>query len=77
MRKYLDSLYLLGCWLAACCLCLICLLVVSQVTLNLIDRLSMLLTGSAIGLVDGLGDMLGIVGHAAQINAIGSEFDRF
>lgn len=50
MRKYLDALYLLGCWLAAFCLCLICLLVVSEVALNLIDRISMLITGSAIGL---------------------------
>lgn len=67
MRKYLDALYLLGCWLAACCLCLICLLVVSQVSLNLIDRLSMLITGSAIGLtIPSYADFTGFLLAAAS-----------
>jgi TRAP-type C4-dicarboxylate transport system permease small subunit len=67
MRKFLDGLYLLGCWLAACCLCLICLLVVSQVALNLIDRLSMLITGSAIGLtIPSYADFTGFLLAAAS-----------
>jgi TRAP-type C4-dicarboxylate transport system permease small subunit len=67
MRKCLDGLYLLGCWLAACCLCLICLLVVSQVALNLLDRLSMLFTGSAIGLtIPSYADFTGFLLAAAS-----------
>ncbi len=50
MRKWLDALYKGSCWLAAGFLAAICLLVVCQVSLNLLDRLSSLLTGSAIGL---------------------------
>ncbi len=67
MRKYLDGLYLLGCWLAAGCLCLICLLVVSQVALNLVDRVSMLIRGSAIGLtIPSYADFTGFLLAAAS-----------
>ncbi len=50
VRKILDRLYLVSGWLGAGFIALICLLVVVQVTLNLVDRLSTVLTGSAIGL---------------------------
>jgi TRAP-type C4-dicarboxylate transport system permease small subunit len=50
MRRFLDRLYLVSGWAGAVCIALICLLVVSQVFLNLLDRLSSLITGSAIGL---------------------------
>jgi len=75
MRKYLDGLYLLGCWLAACCLCLICLLVVSQVALNLLDRLSMLLAGSAIGLtIPSYADFTGFLLAAASFLSLAYTF---
>ncbi|WP_163337330.1 TRAP transporter small permease [Desulfopila sp. IMCC35008] len=50
VRKILDRLYLVSGWVGAGFIALICLLVVMQVTLNLVDRLSTVLTGSAIGL---------------------------
>ena len=50
MRKFLDSLYLASGWIAAFFIGAICALVVAQVCLNLIDRISGLLTGTAIGL---------------------------
>jgi len=50
LRKILNGLYLASGWLAAVFLAAICLLVVCQVCLNLIDRLSTLITGTAIGL---------------------------
>lgn len=50
MRNYLEKLYKASCWVGASCIALICLLVVCQVFLNLLDRISTLLTGSAIGL---------------------------
>ncbi len=46
MRRWLDVLYKASCWLGAGCIALICLLVVCQVLLNLLDRLSTILTGS-------------------------------
>lgn len=50
VRKILDRLYLVSGWLGAGFIALICLLVVVQVTLNLVDRVSTVITGSAIGL---------------------------
>ena len=50
MRRILDTLYLTSGWLAAAFIAAICGLVVIQVTLNLIDRISTLATGTAIGL---------------------------
>lgn len=50
VRKILDRLYLVSGWMGAGFIALICLLVVVQVTLNLVDRFSTVLTGSAIGL---------------------------
>lgn len=50
MRTFLNRLYLWSGWCGAGFIAAICLLVVSQVALNLIDRVSTLLTGSAIGL---------------------------
>lgn len=50
IRKKLDSLYNAGGYLAAFFLVTICLLVVVQVSFNCIDRLSTLITGTAIGL---------------------------
>lgn len=50
MRQYLDRLYLWSGWIAAFFIAAIAALVLAQVTLNLIDRISSLITGSAIGL---------------------------
>ena len=50
MRTLLDRLYLSSGWAAACCIAAIGTLVVVQVGCNLIDRVSGLLTGTAIGL---------------------------
>lgn len=50
MRKALNALYLGSGWLAAAFLFIICLLVICQVILNLIDRVSALVTGTAVGL---------------------------
>lgn len=50
VRRYLDRLYMVSGWLGAIFIGMICLLVVVQVSLNLVDRLSTLITGTAIGL---------------------------
>lgn len=50
IRGWLNRLYNISGWMAAACIAMICLLVVSQVVLNLVDRLSGLITGTAIGL---------------------------
>jgi len=50
MRKFLDGLYLASGWLAGFFIAAICILVVSQVCLNLVDRVAGLLRGTAIGL---------------------------
>ena len=51
MRKFLDFLYDASGALAAAFLCAICLIVLAQVGLNLLDKISELVTGEAIGLV--------------------------
>jgi len=67
MRRWLDILYKASGWLGACCIALICLLVVCQVLLNLIDRLSTLLTGSAVGLtIPSYADFTGFLLAAAS-----------
>lgn len=50
MRRYLNSLYYWSGWVAAFFIAAICALVFAQVMLNLIDRISSLMTGQAIGL---------------------------
>ncbi len=71
MRKWLDSLYLAAGWLAAGCIGGICLLVVCQVLLNLIDRISTLLLGSAIGLtIPSYSDFTGFLLAAASFFAL-------
>lgn len=67
MRRWLDVLYKSCFWLGAGSIALICLLVVCQVLLNLIDRLSTLLTGSAIGLtIPSYADFTGFLLAAAS-----------
>lgn len=67
MRKWLDILYRTSCWFGAACIGLICLLVICQVMLNLADRLSTLLTGSAIGLtIPSYADFTGFLLAAAS-----------
>ena len=67
MRRWLDILYTASGWLGAGCIAMICLLVVCQVLLNLIDRLSTLLTGSAIGLtIPSYADFTGFLLAAAS-----------
>lgn len=67
MRRWLDILYKASCWVGAACIGMICLLVVCQVLLNLLDRLSTLLTGSAIGLtIPSYADFTGFLLAAAS-----------
>ncbi len=67
MRRWLDTLYKASGWLGASCIAMICLLVISQVLLNLLDRLSTLLTGSAIGLtIPSYADFTGFLLAAAS-----------
>lgn len=67
MRKLLDRVYATSCWLGAGSIAFICLLVVCQVLLNLVDRLSTLLTGSAIGLtIPSYADFTGFLLAAAS-----------
>ncbi len=67
MRSLLDRLYKASCWFGAGSIGLICLLVICQVLLNLIDRLSTLLTGSAIGLtIPSYADFTGFLLAAAS-----------
>ena len=71
MRRWLDVLYKASCWLGAGCIAMICLLVVCQVLLNLLDRLSTLLTGSAIGLtIPSYSDFTGFLLAAASFLAL-------
>ncbi len=71
MRRWLDGLYTTSGWLAAGCIALICLLVICQVMLNLADRISTLLTGSAIGLtIPSYADFTGFLLAAASFLAL-------
>ncbi|WP_457575155.1 TRAP transporter small permease [Desulfomarina sp.] len=67
MRHLLDKLYKGSCWLAASCIAAIALLVVCQVFLNLLDKLSILFTGTAIGLtIPSYADFTGFLLAAAS-----------
>lgn len=71
LRRNLDRLYHWSCWLAAGFIAAICLLVVCQVSLNLVDRLSSKLTGSAIGLtIPSYADFTGFFLAAASFLAL-------
>ena len=71
MRKFLDSLYLASGWTAAFFIGAICTLVVAQVCLNLIDRVSGLVTGTAIGLtIPSYADFTGFFLAAASFLAL-------
>ena len=71
MRKLLDSLYLASGWAAAFFIGAICSLVVAQVCLNLIDRISGLITGTAIGLtIPSYADFTGFFLAAASFLAL-------
>ena len=71
LRLALDRLYLVSGWLAATFIALIGLLVLCQVLLNAIDRLSSLLTGSAIGLtIPSYADFTGFFLAAASFLAM-------
>lgn len=71
MRRCLDLLYKASCWFGACCIGAICLLVVCQVMLNLTDRISTLLTGSAIGLtIPSYADFTGFLLAAASFMSL-------
>lgn len=71
LRRSLNRLYLWSGWCGAAFIAAICLLVVCQVTLNLIDRLSTLLTGSAIGLtIPSYADFTGFFLAAASFLAL-------
>ena len=71
MRRWLDKVYKTSGWLAAGCIALICLLVVVQVFMNLLDRLSALVSGSAIGLtIPSYADFTGFLLAAASFLAL-------
>jgi TRAP-type C4-dicarboxylate transport system permease small subunit len=71
MRKLLDALYLASGWAAAFFIGAICSLVVGQVCLNLIDRISSLITGTAIGLtIPSYADFTGFFLAAASFLAL-------
>ena len=71
LRRVLEHLYLGSGWLAAAFIAMIFLLVLSQVTLNAIDRISGLLTGTAIGLtIPSYADFTGFFLAAASFLAL-------
>jgi len=71
VRNWLNRLYTTSGWLAAVFIALICLLVVAQVMLNLIDRISTATTGSAIGLtIPSYADFTGFFLAAASFLAL-------
>lgn len=75
MRTALDRLYLWSGWLAAGFIAAICLLVVIQVGLNLIDRVSSLTTGTAVGLtIPSYADFTGFFLAAASFLALAHTF---
>ena len=75
MRKLLDTIYLSSGWLAAGFIGAICLLVIIQVCLNLIDRVSSITTGTAIGLtIPSYADFTGFFLAAASFLALAHTF---
>ena len=75
MRPFLNRLYLFSGWLAAGFIAAICLLVVVQVCLNLVDRISTITTGTAIGLtIPSYADFTGFFLAAASFLALAHTF---
>lgn len=75
VRRCLDGLYLASGWLAAFFIALICALVVAQVALNLVDRLSSVFTGTAIGLtIPSYADFTGFFLASASFLALAHTF---
>ncbi|PID75680.1 MAG: C4-dicarboxylate ABC transporter permease [Deltaproteobacteria bacterium] len=71
IRRLLDNLYRLSGLLAAVFLLLICLLVICQVGCNLIDRVSALVTGTAVGLtIPSYADFTGFLLAASSFLAL-------
>ena len=71
MRPFLNWLYKMSGWASASFIAAICILVFSQVILNIIDRLSTLFTGSAIGLsIPSYADFTGFFLAAASFFAL-------
>ncbi|BDD88591.1 TRAP transporter small permease [Desulfofustis limnaeus] len=71
MRKALDAVYLASGWLAAFFIAAIALVVIAQVSLNLIDRISTLIRGTAIGLtIPSYADFTGFFLAAASFLAL-------
>lgn len=71
VRRCLDGVYLASGWLAAMFIALICTLVVAQVILNLVDRVSSVVTGTAIGLtIPSYADFTGFFLAAASFLAL-------
>ena len=70
-RRCLDKLYLGSGWLAAASIAAICFLVLCQVCLNAVDRLSGMITGSAIGMtIPSYADFTGFFLAAASFLAL-------
>ncbi len=75
MRKVLDTLYLASGWLAAFFIAAIAAVVVVQVSLNLIDRASTLVRGTAVGLtIPSYADFTGFFLAAASFLALAHTF---
>ena len=71
MRPFLDWLYRTSGWISAGFIATICVLVFAQVILNIVDRLSSLFTGSAIGLsIPSYADFTGFFLAAASFFAL-------
>ncbi len=71
LRKGLNTLYTVSGWFGAACIAAICLLVVCQVGLNAIDRISTLVTGTAIGLtIPSYADFTGFLLAASSFLAL-------
>ncbi len=71
MRRICNNVYILGGWVAAFCIASICLLVFVQVLCNLLDRLSSIITGSAIGLtIPSYADFTGFLLAASSFLAL-------
>ncbi len=71
IRKILDNIYRCSGWLAAVFLLLICVLVICQVGCNLIDRVSALVTGTAVGLtIPSYADFTGFLLAASSFLAL-------
>jgi TRAP-type C4-dicarboxylate transport system permease small subunit len=75
MRKVLDTMYLASGWLAAFFVAAIAAVVVVQVSLNLIDRASTLVRGTAVGLtIPSYADFTGFFLAAASFLALAHTF---